>query len=82
MHQLKHFQNPLYLFHVSTWIRAHRKHLESGSLFKKNLEGDWIKVTKPLTNQGFVSLSVEAVGNSSGIPIGAKGRHLTHITAP
>lgn len=74
MHQLKHFQNPLYLFHVSILVRAHRKHLESGSPFKKNLEGDWIKVclSQSWTNQGFVLLSVEAVGNSSEIPIGAR----------
>lgn len=42
--QMELSPNPLGLFHVSVWERTQRTHLERRCLFKKHMEGDWMKL--------------------------------------
>lgn len=61
-------QTPLYLFHVSFWIRAHKKTFGKGRPPPKKVllsHSNW-------TSQSFL-LTVEPVSNRLKLPIGAEG---------
>lgn len=46
-----------FFFHLSIWERVHRKRLEKGGIFKKNMEGDWTNCL-PHSKRGLTNSSL------------------------